>query len=72
MIYENDFSENIINDIKNIKYSKDELKDIDNNTLLNHKINNFYIFNTTYPDEKIIMKNCSVEESREKMYKNFK
>ena len=68
---ENLFSDNINNDIQNIKYFKNELQDIKESNLRNHKINGYYIFNTTYPDEKLIMKNCSIDKSREKMYIHF-
>jgi Zn-dependent oligopeptidase len=71
ILLENNFSINIINDIQNISYTKDELKNIDDNILLKHKVKNNYIFNTTYPDEKIIMKYCSVSESRKKMHNTF-
>jgi thimet oligopeptidase len=67
ILLENNFSENIINDIKNIKYKKDELENIENDILIKHKVKNYYIFNTTYPDEKIIMKDCSNSNSRKKM-----
>jgi len=68
ILLENNFSENIINDIKTIKYKKDELENIEENILMEHKVKNHYIFNTTYPDEKIIMKNCSISNSRKKMH----
>ena len=68
---ENKFSTNIINDIQNIKYEKSELKDVDNDILLKHKVKKYYIFNTTYPDQNVIMKYCSVENSRKKMQYTF-
>jgi Zn-dependent oligopeptidase len=71
LVLENNFSENIINNIKNITYKKEELKNIDNNILKKHFVKKYYIFNTTYPDEKIIMEECSVEASRKKMYYTF-
>jgi Zn-dependent oligopeptidase len=64
---ENIFSENIINDIKNIKYQEEELKNVDDNILLKHKVKDYYIFDTSYPDEKIIMGYCSISNSRKKM-----
>ena len=70
ILLENNFSENII-DIKNIKYNKEELKNIDDNILLKHKVKNYYVFNTTYPDEKIIMKDCSISKTRKKMNITF-
>jgi len=71
ILLENNFSENIMNDIKNIKYKKEELKNIDENILLKHKVKNYYVFNTTYPDQKIILKDCSISNSRKKMYNTF-
>jgi len=68
ILLENNFSQNIIDDIKTIKYKKDELENIEENILLKHKVKNYYIFNTTYPDEKIIMKNCSISNSRKRMH----
>lgn len=71
MKYESKFSQNIMNDIKKIKYTKSELEGIDNNILKKHKKGEYYIFDTTYPDETVILKNCSIAKSREKMYNTF-
>lgn len=71
ILLENTFSENIMNDIQNIRYRKNELENIDNNILLKHKVKKYYIFNTTYPDQEIIIKNCSIQESRKKMHETF-
>ena len=72
MVLENNFSQNIANDIKKIKYIKRDLNGIEHNILKNHQVDSDeYIFNTTYPDELAIMKNCSIELSREKMYYTF-
>jgi Zn-dependent oligopeptidase len=65
--YENQFTENIYNDIKKIRFKKDELKNIENNILFNHKVKNSYIFDTTYPDHSIIMSQCSNDDTRKKM-----
>jgi Zn-dependent oligopeptidase len=75
--YENRFSENISNDIHEIRYKECELDGIeDKEELKRHfykKINgeNIYIFKTTYPDEVLILGNCKNAESRQKMYKSF-
>jgi Zn-dependent oligopeptidase len=78
--YENRFSENISNDIREIQYKESELDGIDEvkdkNELKNHffkKINgeNIYIFKTTYPDEILILDNCKNPESRKRMYEAF-
>lgn len=69
--YKNKFSRNIANDIKKIKYTKKELENIDDTVLLDHKKGNNYIFDTTYPDQTIILKDCSVSESRKKMFDTF-
>jgi Zn-dependent oligopeptidase len=71
--YENQFSEYIINDIKNIIFNKKDLDGIDKNIIESHKkkVGSKYIFNTTYPDENAILKDCNVEESRKRMYLTF-
>jgi Zn-dependent oligopeptidase len=68
---ENIFSQNIADDIKIIKYTKKELENIDNSILQKHKKNNYYIFDTSYPDENIILKYCSNSNSRKKMHDIF-
>jgi len=71
IILESKFSKNIADGIKKIKYSKDELQNIDDNVLSMHKKKDGYIFDTTYPDESVILRNCSVSNSRKKMYHTF-
>ena len=71
IIDQNKFSENIIKDIKYLKFKKEELNGIDDNILKDHKKNNYYIFNTTYPDKNIIMKYCENSKTREKMNNTF-
>ena len=72
IILENNFSKNIANGIKNIKYRPEELDGIDKEFLKGHvHKNGFYIFDTTYPDEQMILKNCVIEKSRKKMYYTF-
>ena len=70
---ENRFSNNIANDIKEIKFSRCELNGIDESILKLHykKDIDKYIFNTTYPDQTVILKDCSVEKSRKLMYNTF-
>ena len=65
--FENEFNENIYKDTKKIILKKEELKNIDNSILLNHKFKNSYIFDTTYPDHSIIMSQCSNNDTRKKM-----
>lgn len=64
--FENEFNENIYKDNKKIILKKEELKNIDNSILLNHKFKNSYIFDTTYPDHSIIMHQCSNNDTRKK------
>jgi Zn-dependent oligopeptidase len=70
---ENRFSNNISNDVRELKFSRHELDGIDASTLNLHynKGKNKYIFNTTYPDQSVILKDCSVEKSRMLMYNTF-
>lgn len=65
------FSMNISNDNKIMEFSKKELDGISNNYLKNHKKEEKYIFDTSYPDKSIILKDCDVPKTREKMYCNF-
>ena len=67
-IIENKFSENIINDIQKIKFKKEDLIGISEELLKSHKKGTYYIFDTTYPDESVIMKDCTLEKSRKRMY----
>ena len=71
--FENKFSQNIANDIKIIKYSNSDLLGIDKNILKNHKKDDsgYYLFDTSYPDENIILTYCSINESRKKMHNTF-
>ena len=72
ILLENNFSKNIANGIKKIKYTLNELEGIDKNILNGRKFkNNYYIFDTTYPDEQMILKNCIIENSRKKMFYAF-
>ena len=68
---ENNFSQNIANDVKHIKYSENDLKGIDKNILNIHKKGNSYLFDTSYPDENLVLTQCEVEESRKRMYYSF-
>ena len=65
------FSMNISNDNKIMRFSKKELDGISDNILKNHKKEEKYIFDTSYPDKSIILKDCDIEITREKMYYNF-
>jgi Zn-dependent oligopeptidase len=70
---ETKFSNNIMSDIKEIKFKKNELEGINNILLKSHynsKIDK-YIFNTTYPDQNSILTNCNIEKSRQIMYNKF-
>ena len=70
--YENLFSQNIYNSIINLKFNKKDLEGINKNILLQHKTaKNKYIFNTTYPDKNVILKNCKIENTRKKIYITF-
>jgi Zn-dependent oligopeptidase len=72
ILLENNFSKNIANGIKKIKYTANELEGIDKNVLKSHEFrNNYYIFDTTYPDEQMILKNSIIENSRKKMFYAF-
>ena len=67
LYYENKFSENIYNDTKKLILKKEQLENIENNILLNHKVKKSYIFDTSYPDHSIIMSQCSNTDTRKKM-----
>ena len=67
-LYENDFSQNIMKDTKEIKFSKVELDGISENVLKLHKD---YIFTTSYPDHSEILKNCNVRDTRQKINFEF-
>ena len=71
--YENQFSEYIINGIKKVIFNKKDLDGLNQNVIEAHKKNSGskYIFNTSYPDENAILKDCNVEESRKRMYLTF-
>jgi Zn-dependent oligopeptidase len=75
--YENNFSQNIYNDVKKIKLSKDELDGLSEDVLKEHINNNSkgdqkkYIFTTAYPDYNEIMKNCNKQETRKLLYNSF-
>jgi len=74
--YENQFSDNIANDIQEIKYKRDELDGVDVHDLKSHFLKrtgaqDIYLFKTTYPDETIILQNCANSESRKKMHNTF-
>lgn len=77
--YENQFSDNITDDIQKIKYKRDELDGIDLRDLKAHFFKrvggknpeSIYLFRTTYPDQTIILQNCSNPESRKKMHNIF-
>lgn len=71
MTLESKFSKNIADGTKKIKYTKDELQNIDDNVLIMHKKKDGYIFDTTYPDQTVILRNCSIVNSRKKMYETF-
>jgi len=64
---ENTFSKNIANSVQKIKINTYELEGIDKSIIKSH--NN--IFDTSYPDKNIILKDCSIEETRKKMYITF-
>jgi saccharolysin len=64
---ENNFSKNIANSVQKINFTTSELEGIDESVIKNH--NN--IFDTSYPDKNIILKNCSVQDTRKKMYITF-
>jgi Zn-dependent oligopeptidase len=69
---ENKFSQNISNNIPKLIFTKKELEGIDEYILKNYKkIGDKYIFTTSYPDQSLILKNCSVEKTRKKMYITF-
>ena len=66
------FSSRIANDNIKIEYSKDELIGVSNEDLKHHIFNSKkYIFNTSYPDENIILKDCQISSSRKKMFETF-
>jgi Zn-dependent oligopeptidase len=77
--YENQFSDNIANDIHEIKYKRGELDGIDDRDLKDHFLKrvgkqnpeSIYLFKTTYPDQTIILQNCTNPESRKKMHYAF-
>lgn len=74
--YENQFSENIANDIREIKYKHCELDGIEEKDVKAHFFksvggNKIYLFKTTYPDFTLIMQNCKNATSRKRMYKIF-
>jgi len=75
--YENQYSENISNDIREIKYKRAELDGIEENDLKEHfwkSINGsqqIYLFKTTYPDYNLILQNCTNPESRKRMHNTF-
>ena len=74
-LYENDFSQNIMNDTKIVKFTKVELDGISEDVLKLHqskdKLKKDYIFTTSYPDYSEILKNCNIRESREKINFEF-
>jgi len=67
-LYENNFSQNIMNDTKEIQFSKEELNGISDNILKLHKD---YIFTTSYPDYSEILKNCNIRDTRKKISFEF-
>jgi Zn-dependent oligopeptidase len=67
------FSKNIANGTKHINFRIDELDGISKVELQLHKKefknkSNQYKFNTSYPDQSLILKNCSNLETRKKIY----
>lgn len=64
---ENTFSKNIANSVQKIKFNNSELEGINESIIKNHH----NIFDTSYPDKNIILKDCSIEETRKKMYITF-
>lgn len=71
LIEQNKFSDNIMENMQYLKFNKDELKGIDEQILKDHQKNNYYIFDTSYPDKNTIMKYCEVRETRKKMNNTF-
>ena len=68
---EKSFSQNIIDDIKIIKFKIGDLNGIDNKTLKEHKVKNKYQFTTQYPDYRTVLKDCSNTKTRKIMYSAF-
>jgi len=70
MKLENDFSQNIADGTLTMKFKKSELDGIEENILKTHldKDNNIYTFDTSYPDNNVIMRDCKNRKTREKMY----
>jgi len=66
-LLENTFSKNIANSVQKIKFNKSELEGIDETIIKNHH----NVFDTSYPDKNIILKDCSVQDTRKKMYITF-
>jgi thimet oligopeptidase len=72
MKLENDFSQNIANGTIIIKFKKSELLGIEENILKTHlKKENIYSFDTSYPDNTVIMRDCEIRKTREKMYISY-
>ena len=71
---ENDFSQNIADGTITMKFTKSELDGIEENILKTHQVKSIntkkdiYLFDTSYPDSSVIMRDCKNRKTREKMY----